>query len=127
MLEYLNFIEEGLKGSNCKVPMSYIINKVVKEKILYIPNKPFLVEAGSSVPGIDLHLSDWEDRYNAYKEGIPEELYPYLREYDLELSSNKKYLIAPKTGKKYTVIDGELFEMSETDKEKKKKGGKHGK
>jgi hypothetical protein len=80
------------------VPMSFIIRSIVKDnEILGI---------GKDIPydwedKYELVLHGWQEEYEAQQQKIPVEFIPLLKGGLYSLSSNKRYLIEKKTGKRY--------------------------
>jgi len=103
LLQNLEFIEKGFRDENISVPMSYVIDELVK-KSEGIPTMVW-----TDLEDKETYLTPfeyWKDAYEAFKEGIPLEYYGWIKENcNFELSKDKRFLIDKETGQKY-ISDG---------------------
>lgn len=120
LLEQLEDLEKGIKENDYSVPMSYVIDEIVKNagRSGRISNEIYQEE--NPMSDLEIVLDDWQDSYDAYKEGVPYEYYGWLKMGNFVLSKDNKFLISKETGKKFIAKDkNHLLEVSKIDSENK--------
>ena len=98
---YLVAMEKGKKKSRqYNVPMSFIIEEVVKMPIISL-------EYELPVPGMRMdtfnEIDEWNAEYEARKMKIPRPFYRLIKSGKFELSADRKYITNIKTKIKYTI------------------------
>jgi hypothetical protein len=118
LLEHLEDLENGIREKNYSIPMSYVIDEIVKNAGRSGRLSDETHQKEFPVSELEMILNDWQEQYDAYKEGIPYEYYTFLKSGNYVLSLDKKFIIAKGTGKKY-VSQGKnkLMEVREIDPE----------
>jgi hypothetical protein len=103
LLNNLEFLEKGFRDENISVPMSFVIDELVKKS----EGIPSMVWTDAEEKETYLTpIEYWKDSYEAFKKGIPLEYYGWLEgNSNFELSKDKKFLIDKETGQKY-ISDG---------------------
>ncbi len=112
-LKYITGIKEELKirQHTFNVPLSYIIDEIIKNPLLMgrtesqdieNPKSPY---GGDYISKYEIDVEEWNDKYEAEKRKVSLEFYAFLKTDLYELSGNKKYLIHKETGKKYIPVD----------------------
>jgi hypothetical protein len=121
-LDYINGIKEELKFRNYSVPLTYVIDEIIKNPLLMGRTESEEFEDPKSPYGThyiskyEIDAEEWNDKYEAEKRKISIELYSFLKTDLYELSANKKYLIHKETGKKYIPVDrNRLVELVKAD------------
>jgi hypothetical protein len=116
LLEHLEDLEKGVKKMNYSIPMSYVIDEIVKN---YggsgrLSSEPYQEEG--PISELEMVLNDWQESYEAYQQGVPLEYYRWLKMDKYALSRDKKFLINKETGKKF-ISQGrdKLMEVRESD------------
>lgn len=120
ILERLEDLEKGIKEMNCSIPMSYIIDKTVRnsDRSGKLAREPYQEEV--PVSELELALEDWQKSYDADQKGIPYEYYDWVQMGNYVLSKDKKFLIEKATGKRYISQGGSaLLEVREIDSDNK--------
>lgn len=118
LVERLDDLEKGIKGMKDPIPMSFVIDEMVKDSER---SGRLSTETYKDVPVSELVLTlmDWEDSYDASQKGIPYEYYGWLRNPNFMLSNDKKFLIDKETGKKFiSTGKSTLMEVREIDLKK---------
>lgn len=103
LLNNLEYLEKGLNDASVSVPMSFVIDELVKRS----QGVPTIVWTDHEEEEVYYTpLEYWKMAYEAFKKGIPLEYYGWLEQNsNFELSKDKKFLIDKETGQKY-VSDG---------------------
>jgi hypothetical protein len=109
LLELLEDLEKGIKEMNYSIPMSYIIDEIVKnsEYSGRLSSEPY--EEKLLVSDLEMALNDWQKSYDADQKGIPYEYYDMIQTGKYVLSKDKKFVIEKETGKKYISQDNNRF------------------
>jgi hypothetical protein len=109
LLELLEDLEKGIKEMNYSIPMSYIIDEIVKnsEYSGRLSSEPY--EEELLVSDLEMALNDWQKSYDADQKGIPYEYYDMIQTGKYVLSKDKKFIIEKETGKKYISQDNNRF------------------
>jgi hypothetical protein len=109
LLELLEDLEKGIKEMNYSIPMSYIIDEIVKnsEYSGRLSSEPY--EEKLLVSDLEMALNDWQKSYDADQKGIPYEYYDMIQTGKYVLSKDKKFIIEKETGKKYISQDNNRF------------------
>jgi len=130
LLEQLEDLEEGIKEWNYTIPMSYIIDTMVKDSARSGRISKEINESKYPISDRERQLTEyWGKSYEAEKQGIPFEYFDYVKNGDWMLSKDKKFIINKKTGDKYCYLNGFLMQVIENknatnlnEKKEKKKG-----
>jgi len=120
LLENLEDLEKGIQEMNYSIPMSFIIDETVKqsERSGRISNE--IYEEDCPISDLQMILNEWQEDYDAYKEGIPVEYYSWIKIGKYMLSKDKKFIIDKETGKKYISRGrNEIMEVREFDSKDK--------
>jgi len=113
LLEYITGIKEELeiKKSAYNVPLSFVIDEVVKNPLLigHTQSLEFRDQNSSDGSGYlskyEIDVEEWNDKYEAQKMKVSVEFYVFLKTNLYDLSPNGKYLVNRETGKKYIPVD----------------------
>lgn len=116
LLEYLRVIEDMKKGDiQYTVPMSYIIDNVVRSKHMTSIEVRGSDETSEEV---EYEIKEWQNRYEAEKKNIPYKFYGFVKSGQFTLSKDKKYVLNIKTGRKYSVTDdGFVFDLKDEEEQ----------
>ena len=113
LLMYLEFIERKLSRGNYTVPMSFVIKEMVQNPHIFIPGEGHEPEDANFI--VQMTMEEWQNDYDADQQGIPRDVYKYVREgAGFVLSANKRYVIDPRTGEKFIPINGVLHGIEES-------------
>jgi hypothetical protein len=113
LLEYINGIKQEVEIRHFNVPLSYIIDEMVKNPLLLGRTTDQEHEDPKSEYGdhfiskYEIDAEGWNDKYEAEKMKVSLEFYAFLKTNLYELSVNKKYLIHKETGKRYLPVDSQ--------------------
>jgi hypothetical protein len=121
LLDYIEQIEKGIKESSLTIPMSFVIDEVVKGPVYARKLSDEPDEEGDPLSRLDYELMHLEEWYEADKQGIPRELYEWYKLGGYVLSKDKKFLIEKDTGRKFLPRGSFLTEVREIDSKKIKK------
>ena len=101
LLSFLEKVQKERKESKFTVPMSFIIDSIVKSKDIL----GFYRDWPEELPDkTEFMLMEWQDDYEAKEKKIPVEFYQYIKSGLYVFSPNKKYLIEKKSGKRYMPV-----------------------
>lgn len=118
LVERLDDLEKGIKNMEYQIPMSFVIDEIVKdsERSGRLSTETY---KDDPISELQMALMDWADSYDAYQKGIPYEYYGWLRNPNFMLSNDKKFLIDKETGKKFiSTGKSTLMEVREIESEK---------
>ena len=119
---YLKHIEEERgKSDQYTVPMSFIIEEVVKAPIISLNDE-------IPLPGMSEYvlteIDEWNAEYEARKMHIPRIFYRMVKSGKFELSPDRKYVTNIKTKVKYTLDQfGEIVDIKDEEVQKRKRSG----
>lgn len=107
MLAYLEEIEQAKRGNKSTVPMSFVIDEMVRRHRERSSSETDMEEVQVGL------LFEVENDYIADQKGIPREFYIHLLSDKFVLSRDKKFIIEKETGKKYISDKEHLYEVCE--------------
>ncbi len=102
LLKYLRVLHQMKQDERYTVPMSYIIDNVVRSK--YISSLEVSGPEGTPEDIRD-EIEEWQNRYEAERKSIPYKFYGLVKSGKFALSKDKKHVVNIKTGTKYTVSE----------------------
>jgi len=120
LLEHLEDLEKGIQEYNYEVPMSFVIDEIVRSSDRSGKISDEIYKDENPVSDLESNLMEWRESYEAYQQGIPEDLYHWFKSGRYSLSKDKKYLVEKDTGKKF-ITEGKnrLMEVREVNSKNK--------
>ncbi|HAC15276.1 MAG TPA: hypothetical protein DCE78_04945 [Bacteroidetes bacterium] len=120
LLSCLENIEKGINEMNYSIPMSFVIDDIVKNAGYWEIVSAEYEEEDQVESPLELILNEIKNDYEADQKGIPRELYRWL-EMGYEISRDKKFLILKRTGEKFIPHKDGLLQVREYDPENDEK------
>lgn len=112
LLKYLRVLQDMKEGNDeYSVPMSYIIESVVRSKYITSLDVSYPEETAEEIKD---EIGEWQNRYDAERKNIPYRFYGFVKTGKFALSKDKSYVVNLETGIKYTVSDsGMIYDIKD--------------
>src|SRR5208283_4637414 len=93
------------------VPMSFIIERVVRSPIISMADETPL--PGMFVADMETEISGWQNEYEAHTKNMPSQLWGLVKSGKFTISADKKVATNIKSGRKYTLDEsGDLVDAA---------------